>query len=186
MDQAEFPEGAAIGVVTTEVLGSLPGRLDYLAPAGGCRTGDLVEVPLGPRRVLGVVWGAPEGRIDRARLRPVARVLDVPPMRPGLRDFLTRAADYTLTPLPAMLRLATRAPGLAEGPASRRVLIAGAAEPARMTDARARVLDALAAWGGAPVTLAELAAEAGVSAGVVRGLVTAGAIVEVEAPRDAA
>ena len=29
-----------------------------------------------------------------------------------MREFLARAADYTLTPLPVMLRLATRAPGL--------------------------------------------------------------------------
>jgi primosomal protein N' (replication factor Y) (superfamily II helicase) len=61
----------------------------------------------------------------------VGRVLDVPPMRAELRSFLTRAADYTLTPLPAMLRLATRAPGLADPPAMRRIYrLAGAsAEP---------------------------------------------------------
>lgn len=42
-------------------------------------------------------------------------------MRAELRTFLTRAADYTLTPLPAMLRLATRAPGLGEAVSSRKV-----------------------------------------------------------------
>ena len=39
-----------------------------------------------------------------------------------MREFLARAADYTLTPLPAMLRLATRAPGLGEPPAARPLL----------------------------------------------------------------
>ncbi len=33
-----------------------------------------------------------------------------------MREFLARAADYTLTPLPAMLRLATRSPGLGDPP----------------------------------------------------------------------
>ncbi|MFZ1483273.1 MAG: primosomal protein N', partial [Paracoccaceae bacterium] len=107
-----------MAVLTTEPLGRV---LDYKAPEGGCGTGDFVEVPLGPRRVLGVVWGPGEGKWDPAKLRAVNRVLDVAPMRHELRLFLSRAADYTLTPLPAMLRLATRAPGLADPPAMRRV-----------------------------------------------------------------
>ncbi len=105
-------------------------------------------------------------------------------MREELRQFLMRAADYTLTPLPAMLRLATRAPGLGDPPSMRRVLRAGGGEPDRMTDARLRVMDVLAQYGGAAVTLAELAAEAGVTASVVKGLVKAGAILEEDAPRD--
>ena len=107
-----------VGVLTTEPLGP-HARLP--APEGGCGDGDFVEVPLGPRRVLGVVWGPGEGKFDPAKIRPVTRVLDAPPMRAELRAFLTRAADYTLTPLPAMLRLATRAPGLGDPPSMRRV-----------------------------------------------------------------
>ena len=34
-----------------------------------CGTGDFVEVPLGPRRVLGVVWGEADGRFPREKLR---------------------------------------------------------------------------------------------------------------------
>ena len=94
-------------------------------------------MPLGPRRVLGVVWGPGEGGFDAARLRAVLRVLDAPPMRDELRPFLARAADYTLTPLPAMLRLATRAPGLGDPPAMRRVYRPGEGEPDRHDRARA-------------------------------------------------
>ena len=170
-----------MGVLTTEPLGRV---LDYRAPEGGCALGDHVEVPLGPRRVLGVVWGPGEGSFDAARLRSVVRVLDAAPMRDEMRAFLLRAADYTLTPLPAMLRLATRAPGLGDPPSMRRVYRASGQPPARETDARLRVLDVLAAFGGAPVTLAELTAEAGVSSAVVKGLVKAGALLEQDAPRD--
>ncbi len=131
-------------------------------------------MPLGPRRVLGVVWGEADGGIGADRLRPVLRVLDVSPMREELRLFLARAAEYTLTPLPAMLRLATRAPGLGEPPSMRRVLRPGGAPPDRMTEARSRVLEALAQYGGAAVTLGELAGEAGVTPSVVKGLVKAG------------
>ena len=176
-----FQAGEAVGVLTTEPLGRV---LSYRAPEGGCGIGDFVVVPLGPRRVLGVVWGAGDADFDTAKLRAVAQVLDVPPMRPELRAFLARAAEYTLTPLSAMLRLATRAPALGDPPAMRRVYRAGPAEPSRLTDARARVLDTLAAYGGAAMTLSEITREAGVSAGVVKGLVAQGAVLEEESPRD--
>jgi hypothetical protein len=90
-----FEEGVPAGVLTTQPLGR---TLDYLAPAGGCALGAFVEVPLGPRRVLGVVWGAADGTFPREKLRSMARVLDAAPMREEMREFLMRAADYTLTP----------------------------------------------------------------------------------------
>ncbi|MGC1430059.1 MAG: hypothetical protein WA822_15825, partial [Albidovulum sp.] len=62
-----FDEGDLVSVLTTEPLGR---ALDYKAPAGGCMTGAFVEVPLGPRRVLGVVWGKGEGGYDLAKVRP--------------------------------------------------------------------------------------------------------------------
>jgi primosomal protein N' (replication factor Y) len=176
-----YSEGETVGVLTTEPLGRV---LDYRAPEGGCGTGDFVEVPLGPRRVLGVVWGNGEGRFDPAKVRPITRVLDAPPMRAELRTFLTRAADYTLTPLPAMLRLATRAPGLGDPPSMRRVYRLGGAVPNQLTDARHRVVEALRSFGGAAVTLGELADEAACGTSVVKGLVKLGVVLEEDAPRD--
>jgi primosomal protein N' (replication factor Y) len=176
-----YDSGDLVSVLTTEPLGR---ALDYRAPEGGCFAGAFVEVPLGPRRVLGVVWGAGEGGYDLAKVRPVTRVLDAAPMAEAMRAFLMRAADYTLTPLPAMLRLATRAPGLADPPGPRRIYRRGWAEPDRMTEPRARVMDVLDEYGGAAFTLAELAGLAGVSTGVVKGLVKQGAVAEEEAPRD--
>ncbi|MBK5945588.1 primosomal protein N' [Rhodobacter veldkampii DSM 11550] len=178
---AAFAPGAPVAVLTAEPLGR---PLDYRAPEGGCTPGAFVEVPLGPRRVLGVVWGPALGGFDPARLRGIARVLDVAPMREELRAFLTRAADYTLTPLPAMLRLATRAPGLFEPPGTRRIFQLGSGTPDRMTDARERVLAVLRDHGGAGFVLGELATLAGVTPQVVKGLIASGAVIEAEAPRD--
>lgn len=180
-----FAAGERVGVLLTEPLGrALTGILDYRAPEGGCGTGDFVEVPLGPRRMLGVVWGPGEGSFDMAKLRPVSRVLEARPMRDELRSFLTRAADYTLTPLPAMLRLATRAPGLGEAPGHRRVYRLSGPVPNRLTDARLRVIEALRDFGGAAVTLGELAEAAACSSSVIKGLVKAGVVAEEDAPRD--
>lgn len=176
-----YSEGRIVGVLTTEPLGRV---LDYKAPEGGCGPGDFVEVPLGPRRVLGVVWGKGEGTWDPAKVRPIHRVLDAPPMREELRLFLTRAADYTLTPLPAMLRLATRAPGLGDAPATRRVYRLAGPVPNALTEARHRVIEALRDFGGAAVTLGELTEAAACGAGVVKGLVKLGVLAEDDAPKD--
>ena len=60
------------------------GALDYAVPPGlEVAPGDAVQVPLGPRQILGVVWD--EGRLDgRAveakKLRPIAARLDMPPL----------------------------------------------------------------------------------------------------------
>ncbi|QYX57481.1 primosomal protein N' [Roseovarius sp. SCSIO 43702] len=176
-----FDHGELISVLTTQPLDR---TLDYRAPEGGAQAGAFVEVPLGPRKVLGVVWGPGRGDFDLAKVRHANRVLDVAPMREEMQEFLTRAGDYTLTPLSAMLRLATRAPGLGDPPSMRKVYRAGHATPERMTDARARVLAVLEAYGGLAFTLGELADHAGVSSSVIKGLVKLGAVVEEEAPRD--
>ncbi len=170
-----------VAVLTTEPLGRF---LDYKAPEGGCGDGDFVEVPLGPRRVLGVVWGQGSGHFDPAKIRPITRVLDVPPMRAEMRSFLIRAAEYTLTPYEAMLRLATRAPGLQDPPGGRKVYRLAGPVPNQLTEARFRVIEALRRFGGAQVTIGELAEEAACGASVIKGLVKLGVIAEEEAPRD--
>ena len=176
-----YEAGTLVAVLTTQPLDRL---LDYRAPEGGCAQGAYVEVPLGPRRVLGVVWGPGQGGWDPAKVRSIGRVLDAVPMRAELRSFLERAGSYTLTPLSAMLRLATRAPGLGEAPAWRKIYRPGTGAPERMTDARRRVLEVLEERGGLSLTLGELAEAAGVTSSVIKGLVTQGAVREEEAPRD--
>ncbi|WP_373357032.1 primosomal protein N' [Pseudoroseicyclus sp. CXY001] len=176
-----FPGGARIAVLTTQPL---PGPLDYISPEGGVSTGAVVEVPLGPRRVIGVVWGKGEGGFDAAKLRPVSRVLEAEPLTDVMREFLIRAADYTLTPPPFMLRMALRAPGLADPPGARIVYRMGREEPGRMTPAREKVLGVMEDFEGLSFTLGELAEMAGVSSSVIKGLVKAGALREEEAPRD--
>ncbi|MGR3343704.1 MAG: primosomal protein N' [Paracoccaceae bacterium] len=176
-----FDQGDLVAVLTTQPLDRL---LDYHAPEGGCMTGAFVEVPLGPRRVLGVIWGPGRGDFDAAKIRPVIRVLDAAPMQDGMRDFLTRVADYTLTPMPAMLRLATRSPGLGDPPSMRKIYRLGSGVPMRETKARRRVLAVLRDYGGLAFTLRELAESAGVSTSVIKGLVKQGVVAEEQSPRD--
>jgi len=181
--QSFFEENALISVQTTQPLDRL---LDYRAPEGGCHVGAFVEVPLGPRKVIGVVWGAGQGGFDPSKIRQVIRVLDVSPMRAEMRLFLERCGAYTLTPMNAMLRLATRAPGLGDPPSMQKIYRLGEGEPPRMTEARTRVLDVCREMGGLSLTLKELAEAAGVTPSVVKGLVKSGAVWEENSPRDTA
>ncbi len=176
-----FDAGSLIGVLTDQPLDRM---LDYKAPKGGVFLGAFVEVPLGPRKVIGVVWGSGKGGYDLAKTRTVSRVLDLSPMRSEMRQFLARVADYTLSPLNAMLRLATRAPGLADPPSMRKVYALGEAALKRETAARTRVLDVLRAHNGLRFTKKELADLASVTGSVVDGLVKLGALLELETPRD--
>ncbi|MCV6593777.1 MAG: primosomal protein N' [Silicimonas sp.] len=180
--ERHYQPGELIAVMTTQPLDR---ALDYKAPEGGVFEGAFVEVPLGPRKVLGVVWGPGAGDYEISRIRPVIRVLDARPMRGEMKAFLTRAADYTLTPMPAMLRLGTRAPGLGDPPSMRRIYRRGTeAEPDRWTEARRKVVAVLDEYGGLAFTLKELAEHAGVSTSVVKGLVAQGVVAEEDSPRD--
>ncbi len=176
-----FNQGDLIAVLTAQPLDRF---LDYKAPEGGCVQGAYVEVPLGPRKVLGVVWGAGKGDFDISRVRSISRVLDVAPMGEDMRLFLQRVGDYTLTPLHAMLRLATRAPGLSDPPSMRKVYRRGKGEPDRQTDARRRVLATLDEYGGLAFTMGELGQMAGVTNSVIKGLVKQGVVREEDTPRD--
>ncbi len=182
-EQSYFEAGTLVAVLTAEPINRF---LDYKAPEGGVFVGSFVQVPLGPRKVLGVVWGAGVGGFDLSKARLVSQVLDVAPMREEMMVFLQKVADYTLTPMSAMLRLATRVPGLGDPVSMRKVYALGDVEPDRITDARTRVLAVLRENKISRFTKKELADLAGVTASVVDGLVKLKAVAEVETPRDTA
>jgi primosomal protein N' (replication factor Y) len=143
--------------------------------------GDLVAVPLGPREAVGVVWAA-DVAVKAGlhnRLKDVAAKLDYPPLREELREFVDWASNYTLSPRGMVLRMALRMGEL--GPERERVAVRLAGEPPqRLTPARRRVLAALE--DGLLRTKAEAAKDAGVSVGVIDGLIDEGTLEAVALP----
>ncbi|MEM8812714.1 MAG: primosomal protein N' [Pseudomonadota bacterium] len=134
--------------------------------------GSLVRVPLGPRKVHGVIWDEePDPKVDPNRVRDVDLVFDVPPLTTSMRAFVDWVARYTLSPRGMVLRMALRAPEAFEPEVPIRGVRRIGPPPARLTDARRRVLDLMEAdmaW-----SRSGLAAAAGVSPSVVDGLVAA-------------
>jgi len=176
-----FTAGELVSVLTTQPIDRL---LDYKAPKEGVKLGSFVEVPLGPRKVIGVVWCEGKGDFDKNKIRTISNRLDVPEMQPKMMEFLSRAGQYTLTPMNGMLKLATRAPGLANPPSMKTVYIKGDAEVDRMTPARERVLNTLRDTTDMQFTAKELTESAKVSISVIKGLVLQRAVLELESPRD--
>ena len=176
-------EGAG-GRIAVQLPLPLDRAYDYAVPedlAAGIAPGSFVRVPLAGRERVGVVWGAGGDTVEAARLKPVTALLDVPPMTEPLRRLVDWAADYTLAERGAVLRMAMSVPAALEPrPVRTAYRLRLAAGEMRMTAARARVLALL--QGGPPRTAAEIAREAGVGAGVVRGLAAVGAVEAVPVP----
>ncbi len=173
-------------VIDVLVPVALDQTYSYRVPDGlDLAPGDLVSVPLGARgETMGVVWAenpAPNPRLHN-RMKDVVDKLDVPPLKTELRKFVDWVADYTLAPRGMVLRMALRM-GEHLGPARERVGVRLAGpEPARMTPARARVLSVFADR----MTRAkgDAAREAGVSAGVIDGLIDEGTLETVLLPTE--
>ncbi len=163
----------------------LSGAYDYLVPEGlEVQEGSVVRVPLGGREVLGVVWG-PGGSLDAKRLRSISALVGDRRVPAVSRRFVDWVADYVMAPPGAVLRMLLSSSGLGQPSKPRRAWrLAAEAEDRlqglRTTAARQRVLEVARDGLARPGSL--LAAEAGVSPAVVKGLAEAGLLEPVLLP----
>jgi primosomal protein N' (replication factor Y) len=168
-------------------LNAALGPLDYRVPPGveqAVGPGSIVEAPLGPRRILGVVWEEehlPDATtVPDAKLRPLYAALPIPPIPAPLRRLVEWVADYYMAPLAAVLRM-TMPSGVAVGERVSIEYRLSETSPARMTPQRLQALDKIGGFQGA---VSELAEKADVSVAVIRGLIKAGALEAEEVSAD--
>ncbi|NML93288.1 primosomal protein N' [Novosphingobium olei] len=157
------------------VFNAALGPLDYRVPEGmTVEPGSVVVAPLGPRQIVGVVWEAerlPASEVPDAKLRPLLQVLPVPPLAAPLRRLIEWCADYYVTSLASVARMALSSSAALRGGGTVTEYRLTGHEPARLTPQRAQALDLL---NGQQGTIRELAEIAGVSDAVLRGMVNAG------------
>ncbi|ACE98738.1 primosomal protein N' [Rhodopseudomonas palustris TIE-1] len=176
---------APASVVDVLVPVAIDQAYSYRVPRGlSLKPGDVVAVPLGAREVLGVVWAEnpnPDPRLHN-RLKDVAEKLDVPPLRDELRRMVDWVSTYTLSARGMVLRMCLRM-GEHLGPERQRmgVRLVGS-PPQRMTPARRRLLQILS--DGLLHGKSDVAKEAGVSPGVIDGLVDEGTLQVEQMPRE--
>ena len=167
-----LPNNRVRVVLFTQAIGPLDYRLPDDMIAG---PGSVVMVPLGPRKLPGVIWEDDvfgEEAIEGSKLRAVLEIVDCPPVTLGLRRLINWVADYYLTSHAAVLRMVLSSSAAFTATGTIVEYRRTGFEPARLTPQRAAALDALE---GAQGLVRELAAEAGVSDAVIRGLIKAGA-----------
>jgi primosomal protein N' (replication factor Y) len=153
------------------------GPLDYRVPDGmEVAPGSVVVAPLGPRQIVGIVWDAerlPTTPVPDSKLRPLISVLPVPPLRAELRRLIEWTADYYCASLASVARMVLASGGALRGPATMTEYRLTGGMPERMTPQRQAAIEALE---GEQATIRELAGIAGVSEGVLRGLVNQGVL----------
>ena len=154
----------------------LPEAFDYAEPEGmELKVGELVAVPLGSRMVSGPVLALKDAHGHNRPLKSVLARHQEPALPPRTLEFIDWAARYAVDSPGQPLAIALRG-ARAPKPRPERVVRATGRRPARMTPAREKALAAADAGAMPP---RELAAAAGVSAAVIKGLVEEGAL-EVE------
>ena len=159
------------------VLNAALGPLDYTVPETmEVEPGSVVVAPLGPRKVTGIVWD--EGRLPGAEvpaqtLRPILEAVLVPPLSAPLRRLIEWTADYYCAALASVARMVLSSGGALGGPSTTTEYRLSGGAPERMTPQRAAAIEALE---GEQATIRELSGIAGVSEGVLRGLVNQGVI----------
>jgi len=161
------------------------GPLDYRVPDGmRVEPGSVVVAPLGPRQIIGIVWEAerlPSEPVPDAKLRPLIDVLPVPPLTAALRRLIEWTADYYCASLTSVARMVLASGGALRGPATMTEYRLSGGLPERLTPQR---LAAIGALDGEQATIRELAGLAGVSEGVLRGLVNQGVLEPVQVDCD--
>ena len=167
------------------LLNAALGPLDYRVPHGmQVEPGSIVAAPLGPRQLIGAAWEPERLQTEEVgdnRLRPLIHAYDLPPLSAPLRRLIEWTADYYLAPLASVLRMALPSSGALEGARSITEYRATGQVPERLTPQRAQALERI---GDRQGLVSELAIIGGVSDGVIRGLVKAGAIEPIEVTID--
>ncbi|MBA1154982.1 primosomal protein N' [Microvirga mediterraneensis] len=145
----------------------------YAVPEGlAVEEGDVVQVPLANREVAGVVWGMRDGQ--GGNLKKVTGVIEAPNLSPRMRKFLDWIAWYTLAPKGSALAMGLKIPDPDRQEVARVGVKLAGPPPKRMTPARQKVMEV--AQDGTVRLKSELAHAAGVSAGVVNGLIDEGVL----------
>lgn len=166
-----------------QVLLPLPlsGVLDYLVTEDmPVHVGDFVTVPLSGREMQGIVWSldASENDIPIEKIKYVVRKAELPPLPTTLIQFVKWVAQYTLSPLGSVLKMALSVPRKFDKPKKKTFYRLSANLPDKLTPSRQKLVEASVEDMPLPVkTWKEVA---GVSEGVIRGMIKAGMLMPVE------
>jgi primosomal protein N' (replication factor Y) len=157
---------------------SVPSAFTYSVPVNmKVSHGDFVEVPVGSKKVIGVVWGNAPEVVGKFKIKPIISHLAASPLQAPLRKFIDWVAEYTMSPPGNVLKMAMSIP---EALQAEKLVQAyefsgsNLSDDIRQTPSRKAVIDLLKI--NSPLTAHEIIAETHVGASVIKTLRAAGAI----------
>ena len=160
---------------------NVPTAFDYAVPGGlHVQRGDFVFAPIGKRMKLGVVWSLGEAEPGR-ELKSIVDKKAARALPTDMLDFVDWTARYNGASVGMVLRMVIRNYKALDPSAVVTLYRPSGAAPKNLTPSRAAVLREGGPW---PARASEAAARAGVSAGVVKGLVKAGGLLAQDSPVD--
>ena len=142
------------------------------------KVGQLVEVPFGKEKQIGVVWEVKQDTdITAEKIKKISKIFEFEPLKESLLQFIKWVANYNMAPLGAVFKMVISVRSVFE-PSPMTVLytLSGktlAEAKLKNSDARWHVMDLLK---HAPYTRPEIAAGAGVSDSVIKTLIDAGVL----------
>ena len=106
MEEKVFEPEEVVTVLIDQPING--GLLDYIVSEDPVSLGQFVEIPIGKRFFVGVIWNKRPSKIQREKLRYIRRILDIPFMTNELKNFLIEISRYTVNPLNKVFKLAVR------------------------------------------------------------------------------
>ena len=92
MEKKVFEPEQVVTVLTDQPING--GLLDYIVSENSVSLGQFVEVPIGKRSVVGVIWNKPAYNIERVKLKYIRRILDIPFMQTELKNYEKAINSY--------------------------------------------------------------------------------------------
>ena len=138
MEKNFFKRDETVTVLTDQPINQ--GLLDYLVPINYISIGQFVEIPIGSRFCVGVVWSSSSIQLDRKRLKYIRRVLELPLMTLEFKKFLTQFASYTVNPLNKVFKLSLGAQNLMRPPRGKKLYKVGNPELIITTPKRKKII----------------------------------------------
>ncbi|MDG2474343.1 MAG: primosomal protein N' [Paracoccaceae bacterium] len=174
MEEIFFEQEQIVTVLTDQPVNG--GLLDYVISENSINLGQFVEVPIGGRSCIGVVWDKGSTKINRIKLKRVSRTIDIPFMSNDLRKFLIEVARYTVNPLNKVFKLSLGAIDFKNPPRGKKVYKVGNLELRSITPKRKKVLALLSNFPNRFFTMKQLTSSLDVGAGLINELVSLGNI----------
>ena len=168
MEEVIFEQEQVVTVLTAQPING--GLLDYIVSNEPVRLGQFVEITIGSRFCVGVVWSGASTKIISTKLKYINRILDIPLMSKDFKKFIFEVTRYTVNPLNRIFKLSLGALDLKQSAKGKKFYKAANRELTRGSSKRQKVIKFLSKSPARLFTMNELTSSLGVSTGLIYAL----------------